>query len=71
MGILTFLAIPYEFLKGTGSVWHSISQLSYKMGQIWSIKLRTQFLCLSIICEILGYFCLQIMLNQLTKQSDS
>ena len=41
-GYLTFLAIPNEFWKGKGSLWSSFSQLSYKMGQIWSIKIRAQ-----------------------------
>ena len=44
MSILTFLVIPNEFWKGIGSVWRSISELSHKMGQIWSIKFRAQFL---------------------------
>ena len=52
LGILTFLAIPNQFWKGTGSVWRSFSQLSHKMGQTWSIKIRAQFICFSNVCEL-------------------
>ena len=51
-GILKILAIPNEFWKGKRSEWLSVSQLSHKIGQIWSIKIRAQFLCFSNICEL-------------------
>ena len=71
IGILTFLAISNEFWKGTASVGRSVSQLSHKMGQIWLIKIRAQFLCLSKICEICGYFRHQIMLNHMIRYNYS
>ena len=71
MGILTFLAIPNEFWKVSESVLRSVSQLSHKMGQIWAIKFRAQFLCFSNISEFFGYFRNQIMSNQLIKHTDS
>ena len=51
MAILTFIAIPNEFWKIKVFVWSSVSQLSHKMGQIWSNKIRAQFLCFSNICD--------------------
>ena len=51
MGILTFFAIPNKFRKGTGSVWSFSSQLSHKVEQIWSIKIRAQFPCSLDICK--------------------
>ena len=48
-----------------------VSQLSHKMGQIWSIKIRAQFPCFLDICNLWGYFRHQIVLNQLIKHSNS
>ena len=49
----------------------SFFQLSHKIGQNCYIKIRAQILWFSKICEILGYFRHQIMLNQLIKHTDA
>ena len=66
--ILTFIAIPNEFWKGKGFVWSSGCHLSHKFGPS---KLWHNFLVFLYICKVWGYFCQQIVLNQVIKHSNS